>query len=146
MNINLVNFESLYADLKENDFYEWQEALPQQLTVVFEKRQHGKKEEWQTILQQLPEIQASSIDIAADKVRIGTEQDCDQATGEQLFALLKKLHPWRKGPYELFGIDIDTEWHSDWKWQRIKSHNAVKESSGARCGLWQWLSHVANVG
>ncbi len=75
MNINLVNFESLYADLIENDFCDWQEVLPKQLSAIFEKRQHGKKEEWETILQQLPEIKASSIDIAADKVRIGTEQD-----------------------------------------------------------------------
>ena len=31
-------------------------------------------------------------------------------------------HPWRKGPFELFGIHIDTEWRSDWKWNRISPH------------------------
>ena len=29
------------------------------------------------------------------------------------------LHPWRKGPFELFGVHIDTEWRSDWKWDRL---------------------------
>jgi tRNA (mo5U34)-methyltransferase len=32
------------------------------------------------------------------------------------------LHPWRKGPYELFGVTIDTEWRSDWKWDRLAAH------------------------
>ncbi|MEL0006468.1 MAG: DUF1698 domain-containing protein, partial [Luminiphilus sp.] len=32
---------------------------------------------------------------------------------------LRGLHPWRKGPFELFGLHIDTEWRSDWKWDRL---------------------------
>jgi len=32
------------------------------------------------------------------------------------------LHPWRKGPLELGGIRIDTEWRSDWKWERLEPH------------------------
>ncbi len=35
---------------------------------------------------------------------------------------LLKLHPWRKGPLELGGVRIETEWRSDWKWDRLKSH------------------------
>jgi len=148
----IVNFESLYADLQENDFVEWQEVLPQQLSAIFEKRQHGKKEEWESILQQLPDIQASSIDISADKVRIGSAEDCDQETGEYLLSLLKKLHPWRKGPYELFGIHIDTEWHSDWKWQRIKSHLTPLKNRrvlDVGCGngyhMWRMLADGAKL-
>ena len=41
---------------------------------------------------------------------------------EELKELLMRLHPWRKGPLELAGIQIDAEWRSDWKWQRIASH------------------------
>jgi tRNA (mo5U34)-methyltransferase len=35
---------------------------------------------------------------------------------------LTRLHPWRKGPLQLAGVRIDTEWRSDWKWQRVESH------------------------
>lgn len=35
---------------------------------------------------------------------------------------LMKLHPWRKGPLELGGVNIDTEWRSDWKWERLAPH------------------------
>ena len=44
------------------------------------------------------------------------------AERHQLLETLMALHPWRKGPFELFGIHIDTEWRSDWKWERIKPH------------------------
>ena len=30
--------------------------------------------------------------------------------------------PWRKSPFDIFGVEVDTEWRSDWKWQRIAPH------------------------
>jgi len=36
--------------------------------------------------------------------------------------LLLGLHPWRKGPLALGGVRIDTEWRSDWKWDRLSPH------------------------
>lgn len=35
---------------------------------------------------------------------------------------LMALKPWRKGPFDFFGIDIDTEWRSDMKWSRVAPH------------------------
>ena len=32
--------------------------------------------------------------------------------------------PWRKGPFTLHGLTIDTEWRSDWKWDRVLPHLA----------------------
>ncbi len=40
---------------------------------------------------------------------------------ELLRECLLKLHPWRKGPLLLGGVGIDTEWRSDWKWNRLKA-------------------------
>ena len=34
--------------------------------------------------------------------------------------LLLGLSPWRKGPFELDGVTIDSEWRSDLKWQRLE--------------------------
>ncbi|MBT3583599.1 MAG: tRNA 5-methoxyuridine(34)/uridine 5-oxyacetic acid(34) synthase CmoB [Halobacteriovoraceae bacterium] len=52
-------------------------------------------------------------------VKIG---DADQLTAEKMEQLqvhLKKLIPWRKGPFEFFGHSLDAEWRSDLKWDRI---------------------------
>jgi len=35
---------------------------------------------------------------------------------------LMELHPWRKGPLSLGGSRIETEWRSDWKWDRVSPH------------------------
>ena len=39
---------------------------------------------------------------------------------------LQPLHPWRKGPFSLFGVHIDSEWRSDLKWRRIAPHINLK--------------------
>ncbi len=35
---------------------------------------------------------------------------------------MRNLMPWRKGPFSLYGVNIDTEWRSDWKWDRVLPH------------------------
>lgn len=37
-------------------------------------------------------------------------------------AWVRTLMPWRKGPFCLAGHQVDAEWRSDWKWQRIAEH------------------------
>ncbi|MEE9327957.1 MAG: tRNA 5-methoxyuridine(34)/uridine 5-oxyacetic acid(34) synthase CmoB [Cocleimonas sp.] len=148
----LFDFDDLYADLIANDFSQWQESLPAQLDKVFAQRQHGKTKEWQEILSGLPEITPSEINLNTDILLIGNQQDVDSDTRKQLEELLKQLHPWRKGPYNLFGIHIDTEWHSDWKWQRIRSHLAPLENRRVLdigCGngyhMWRILGEGAKL-
>jgi tRNA (mo5U34)-methyltransferase len=45
---------------------------------------------------------------------------------EALRQNLMAFHPWRKGPWRIGGIEIDTEWRSDWKWQRVAPHVNLK--------------------
>jgi tRNA (mo5U34)-methyltransferase len=61
-------------------------------------------------------------------VRAGLPVDCDEPTRQHLRALLMELHPWRKGPFELFGVHIDSEWRSDLKWGRLEG--AIAPLSG----------------
>ena len=69
---------------------------------------------------------------------------------QALRELLLQLHPWRKGPFHIHGVDIDTEWRSDWKWQRLR--NDIEPLSGKRvldigCGsgyhVWRMLGEGA---
>jgi tRNA (mo5U34)-methyltransferase len=68
----------------------------------------------------VPPISVRNLD--ADKVQIGLASDLSAEQQAQLKADLMMFHPWRKGPYDLFGIHVDTEWRSDWKWERLKDH------------------------
>lgn len=65
----------------------------------------------------LPESEAGArLDLAAPQ--LGSTVGGKDA----LRKLLMELHPWRKGPFTLGGMYIDTEWRSDWKWERIAPH------------------------
>ena len=98
-------------------------------TELFKKSQqlidtvkHGDQPKWQGLLDKLPSIELSCCDLNTDTLQIGTTVDCTEETRQQLYGLLQGLSPWRKGPFDLCGMKIDTEWRSDWKWQRLESH------------------------
>ncbi|MCP1366117.1 tRNA 5-methoxyuridine(34)/uridine 5-oxyacetic acid(34) synthase CmoB, partial [Halomonas sp. BBD48] len=59
-----------------------------------------------------------------DRDRVSVDVELSDAQRRQSENLLRKLMPWRKGPFALGGIEIDTEWRSDWKWQRVAPHLA----------------------
>ena len=48
---------------------------------------------------------------------------------------LQALPPWRKGPFSLFGVDIDTEWRSDWKGRRVMPHLEAEEAAGSEAAF-----------
>ena len=119
---SMFNFDSLYKDLADSPIEEWQAVLPALIQNAFDIRRHGKREEWLNLLKELPDVTASHIDLNQDCLQIGLAEDCDAEAKNALLHILKQLIPWRKGPYNLFGIHIDTEWRSDWKWQRLQPH------------------------
>ncbi|HEY0961307.1 MAG TPA: tRNA 5-methoxyuridine(34)/uridine 5-oxyacetic acid(34) synthase CmoB [Pseudomonadales bacterium] len=82
---------------------------------------HGDFPRWLKALRDLPAIEPAHVELR-DRVKIGGADQLSAAERDNLRAALMGLHPWRKGPLELFGLLIDTEWRSDWKWERIAPH------------------------
>lgn len=64
-------------------------------------------------------LRASSLDLAGDVVRIGSPGDITAQERQQVHQVLRGFMPWRKGPFQVFGIDIDAEWRSNRKWDRL---------------------------
>jgi tRNA (mo5U34)-methyltransferase len=89
------------------------------LDARFAPHGHGDLPRWHAALGALPELPVHDVDFG-DTVTI--TGPITPAARAQLQALLLELHPWRKGPFSLFGIDIETEWRSDWKWRRVAPH------------------------
>jgi len=87
---------------------------------------HGDFPRWLAALEQLPDVTPAAIELH-NRVRIGTPEQLTAAERDQLRAALMGLHPWRKGPLEVFGLLVDTEWRSDWKWDRIAPHLSALE-------------------
>ncbi len=96
--------------------------LPSQLNAAFHPGRHGTLTTWQQLIENLPDFPTEHRLLDADTVQIGCANDLPMATKKLLETQLRSLQPWRKGPFDLFGIKIDTEWRSDWKWQRLAPH------------------------
>jgi len=89
---------------------------------------NGKAATYRQLLKDLPDTRPVDMDLAADQVRIGSRADLSAVQRDNLVTILKGLHPWRKGPFEVFGTSIDCEWRSDLKWDRIKKLIAPLEN------------------
>lgn len=81
-----------------------------------------KSRRYLDLLPRLPEAQPSCLALDSGRVTIGASADLDASRHAELMGVLKELRPWRKGPFSLFGIEIDSEWRSSLKWDRLKEH------------------------
>lgn len=118
----MIDYQPLYDALRRAKADAWLDILPDQLEQAFDVGKHGTLAQWLDMVDNLPEIITEHRVPDSDAVQIGTADDLSEAERQQLEDRLRTLHPWRKGPYNLFGIHIDTEWRSDWKWNRLIDH------------------------
>lgn len=110
-----------FARLTETPLAHWLETLPAQLRQWHDANRHGEYKKWERVIGQLPQLTAASYDLET-QVSIGSAEEVTDADTARMNGLLRQLSPWRKGPFELFGVHIDTEWRSDWKWDRVLPH------------------------
>lgn len=114
-------YQSLYPKLDAIGLEQWSKQLRQAIPAKLSEDGHGKMTGWQTALAALPNITPTLINLK-DQVLIGSSTDIAHEDRDAFVENLKAFHPWRKGPYDLFGIELNTEWHSDWKWDRLLPH------------------------
>ncbi len=114
-------YQSFYKFLEEaaeeSILKGWLETLPDLINQKLDPLTHGKLPGWLETLDQLPNIKPSKVDLNSGTIQIGSS---DQV--QSIESLLRNFEPWRKGPYDLLGTHIDTEWRSDWKWDRVAPH------------------------
>ncbi len=111
---------------------------------------HGDLGRWKSGFHALPETQTATLKFSEDTVSVCAENMSDQLEGIE--TALKKMHPWRKGPFDMFGVHIDTEWRSDWKWQRVQKHIAplnrrtvLDVGCGSGYHMWRMLGEGADL-
>lgn len=106
----------------------------------------GRLAAWRQALATLPELDVDSREFGACPRVTGR---CDSAQRAALRSALMALAPWRKGPFELFGVHIDSEWRSDWKWRRVAPHLEPLRGRcvlDVGCGNGYYLWRMAEAG
>lgn len=75
---------------------------------------------------------------------------CDSNQKNLIENQIKQLIPWRKGPYDLFGLPIDSEWNCSLKWNRLTSKipslkNDIVMDVGSGNGYFAWRMREAGA-
>lgn len=116
-----IDYNSLLNYLGNSPLAYWAEMLPEQIRKGLCEQRYGDLAAWKASLAKLPEVTTKKI-ILNSEVTLGETTDCDDVTRATIKSALQELIPWRKGPYTIHDIYIDTEWRSDWKWDRVLPH------------------------
>lgn len=64
-------------------------------------------------------LRASHCNFLNDAVTIGRSGDLTVAERNKVHEVMRAFMPWRKGPFSVFGIEINAEWRSERKWNRL---------------------------
>jgi len=118
----MKQFNQFYQKIATNRLAHWLNTLPAQLSHWYENNLHGEFKHWQKTLDALPVVESNTTTDMVNTVKVGELGDLDQGQFKRLENLMKKFKPWRKGPYHIHGLHIDTEWRSDFKWDRLSEH------------------------
>lgn len=146
MSASLCDYTSLFSDLAAEGFSAWADDLKTRCHQALSVTGHGNLADWQAAYSELP---ANGAELSVNDGRVTASRSGDLPTQAELTATLMKFHPWRKGPFDLFGVHIDTEWHSDWKWDRLQDHIELRDRSvldvGSGNGYFGWRMLLAGA-
>lgn len=146
----MIDYQGLVDHWLGSELDAWAQLLPGQVEKGLSQQRYGDLPRWLDVLAALPDLPVDSVTLNTSRVGASCTTPLDTAAQQQLRDKLMGLHPWRKGPYELFGVHIDTEWRSDWKWERLRQQ--VQPLQGRRvldvgCGsgyhCWRMLGEGA---
>jgi len=99
--------------------------------------------QYREAVQSIRDIKSNWFNLADAVVKIGKANELTPEQQSRFYQALQNFCPWKKGPFELFGIGIDAEWRSDWKWERILPHiqslkNRKIADIGCHNGYFMW--------
>ncbi|WP_165432113.1 tRNA 5-methoxyuridine(34)/uridine 5-oxyacetic acid(34) synthase CmoB [Atlantibacter hermannii] len=147
----MIDFGKFYQRIACSPLAPWLETLPAQLAHWQRESLHGQFKLWHSSVEHLPSLTPHSLDLL-HSVTARSELPLSEGHRQRIETLLRNLMPWRKGPFSLYGVDIDTEWRSDWKWERVLPHLSSLEGRtilDVGCGsgyhLWRMIGAGAHL-
>lgn len=114
-----ISFDRFFDAVNNTSLASWVESIRQNLNEALSFEKNGHLTTWIEALNILPNNCNVPCTVSEGRVVAGTNIAESEVAIEQT---LRAFVPWRKGPWEICGIHIDSEWHSDWKWERVAPH------------------------
>ncbi|WP_337012556.1 tRNA 5-methoxyuridine(34)/uridine 5-oxyacetic acid(34) synthase CmoB [Pantoea sp. AS142] len=146
----MIDFGRFYQQIAVGPLAKWLEVLPAQISEWQRENLHGHFRDWYKSLEYLPQLEPQKLDllhsVTADR------DDISDRHRQGIKKLLRNLMPWRKGPYFLYGTHINTEWRSDWKWERVIPHisplagrTVLDVGCGSGYHMWRMIGAGAHL-
>ncbi|NQS85574.1 tRNA 5-methoxyuridine(34)/uridine 5-oxyacetic acid(34) synthase CmoB [Pantoea allii] len=146
----MIDFGRFYQQIAVGPLAKWLEVLPAQISDWQRENLHGHFRDWYKSLEYLPQLEPQRLDllnsVSADR------DDISDRHRQGIEKLLRNLMPWRKGPYSLYGTEINTEWRSDWKWERVLPHisslagrTVLDVGCGSGYHMWRMIGAGAHL-
>ena len=116
----MPDYDRIFDSLDRAGLDSWRAPLAPLLRDRFADSAHGDISKWRAVIDKLPDITDATAILNAPAVSTASPS-VSPALRDEIRDLLLQLRPWRKGPFKIHGIDIDAEWRSDLKWDRLKN-------------------------
>ncbi|MXP56176.1 tRNA 5-methoxyuridine(34)/uridine 5-oxyacetic acid(34) synthase CmoB [Pantoea sp. Mhis] len=115
----MTKFNEFYHQIALTPLAKWLEILPAQLSL-WEKNNEFNRIFYKCnqIIKQLPLLIPQKLDLLHGIYAQKYNDICTHQL-KNIERLLINLNPWRKGPYFIDTIEINAEWRSNLKWQRL---------------------------
>lgn len=146
----MIDFGRFYQQIATGPLASWLEVLPAQVAAWQRENLHGKFRDWEKSVDYLPLLTPQTLDLVNSVT--ATAEDLTDRQRLGIENLLRNLMPWRKGPYSLYGTHIDTEWRSDWKWDRVLPHisplthrTVLDVGCGSGYHMWRMIGSGAKL-
>jgi tRNA (mo5U34)-methyltransferase len=104
----MIDYSSLWRCLSDIELGHWRPHCEPLLQARLSDSGHGDFKRWRQVVENLDALEEN-----------------DSATMRES---LLSLSPWRKGPFQIGNVMIDSEWRSDLKWNRLKDGIASLQS------------------
>ena len=147
----MIDFGKFYQQIAVGPLADWLETLPAQLGEWQREALHGQFRLWMKSVGHLPELAPHHLDLL-HSVTADAAQPLSEGQVQRIDTLMRNLMPWRKGPYSLYGVNIDTEWRSDLKWDRVLPHiqplagrTILDVGCGSGYHLWRMIGAGAKL-
>jgi len=147
------HYDTFWNQLDNERFDEWKQQLPATIDEALNPEGNGNLPRWLEALEQVKQFDDNcDFNLNQAAISVADNSYLSEDEKQKLEAALRAFHPWRKGPFSIHGIYIDTEWHSDWKWDRVRPHladlkgrNVLDIGCGSGYHLWRMAGEQVNL-
>ncbi|MFT7558584.1 MAG: tRNA (mo5U34)-methyltransferase [Flavobacteriales bacterium] len=147
----MIDFSDFITRIRNTPLEKHKAYFEQCFNDNLSTKRYGDLPAWLEALDALPAIDSQLVD-SENSVTLSPLNPLTLEQEQIIEESFRKLIPWRKGPFNVFNFNIDTEWRSDWKWDRLIKHlsplegkNVLDVGCGSGYHCWRMLGENART-